>query len=503
MDNDYIVSKSNYFIMSSAYDLSLEEQRIILTLASMVQPSDEEFKLYKFKISEFIKLLGIKDQSKYSVLPVVTKELMKKVFEIETNNSIIQVAWLSSAEYIKETGTIELEFSPKLKPYFLQLKSFFTNYKLSNILSMKSKYSPRLYEILKMNEFNKKGFKIEVKELRRLFKAEKIYSAYKDFKVKVLEQAQKEINEYTDITFDFKEQKISRKVDSIIFFVRTNSNNSKPKNKDSNKIKKTQKLIEKFENYEENSKKIVVKIKKTQKEFDDLVEKICIENNITNPVGRKAIITTQKKLYEIVEEIVKPMPAKVKKNKKENQLSLEIIEQETEIKTHNFSEEENIEVQAELGINLYTINENNYNRDFFSNKKTDKENAKDEIDNYIFKYDNGWNLGENNIKEKSVENFLIINPLYNKQSLLDNFNSKEVRKLINPYIAKEMSNVLLKTDNKTYKIPKLNKLYTKTNIPNELLLDKKGKILVGSAKESRIDKILREQENYLKKNLEE
>lgn len=501
MDNDYIVSKSNYFIMSSAYDLSLEEQRIILTLASMVQPSDEEFKLYKFKISEFIKLLGIKDQSKYSVLPVVTKELMKKVFEIETDNSIIQVAWLSSAEYIKETGTIELEFSPKLKPYFLQLKSFFTNYKLSNILSMKSKYSPRLYEILKMNEFNKKGFKIEVKELRKLFKAEKIYSAYKDFKVKVLEQAQKEINEYTDITFDFKEQKISRKVDSIIFFVRTNSKSSKPKNNESNKIKKTQKLIEKFEIAEENSKKIVVKIKKTQKEFEDLIEKICIENDITTTIGRKAVITTQKKLYEIIEETA--MPAKVKKSKKENQLSLEVVEQEMEIKVHNFSEEEKIELQAELGINLYTINENNYNRDFFSFKKTDKENAKDEIDNYIFKYDNDWNLGEHNIKEKSVENFLIINPLYNKQSLLDNFNSKEVRKLINPYIAKEMSNFLLKTDNKTYKIPKLKKLYTKTNIPNELLLDKKGKVLVGSAKESRIDKILREQENYLKKNLEE
>ncbi len=498
MDNDYIVSKSNYFIMSSAYDLSLEEQRIILTLASMVQPSDEEFKLYRFKISEFIKLLGIKDQSKYSVLPIVTKELMKKVFEIETDNSIIQVAWLSSAEYIKETGTIELEFSPKLKPYFLQLKSFFTNYKLSNILSMKSKYSPRLYEILKMNEFNKKGFKIEVKELRKLFKAEKIYSAYKDFKVKVLEQAQKEINEYTDISFDFKEQKISRKVDSIIFFVRTNNKTSKPKNKESNKIKNTQKLIEKFEIAEENSKKAVVKIEKTQKEFDDLVEKICIENNITTPIGIKAIITTQKKLYDIVEEKIKSMPAKVKKSKKENQLSIGIIEQETEIKIHNFSEEENVELQAELGINLYTINENNYNREFFSNKKTDIENAKDEIDNYIFKYDNGWNLGENNIKEKSVENFLIINPLYNKQSLLDNFNSKEVRKLVNPYIAKEMSKYLLKTENKTYKIPKHNKLYTRKNIPNELLLDKRGKVLVGSAKESRIDKILREQEQYLK-----
>ena len=104
-------------------------------------------------------------------------------------------------------------------------------------------------------------------------------------------------------------------------------------------------------------------------------------------------------------------------------------------------------------------------------------------------------FGEN-IKEKSVENFLIINPLYNKQSLLDNFDTKEVRKLIDPYIAKEMSKFLFKTESKTYKVPTQKKLYTKENIPNELLLDKKGKILVGSAKENRIDKILREQKKY-------
>ena len=60
MDENYLITKSNYFIMNCNYDLSLEEQKIILTLASMVQPEDEDFKAYKFRISDFMKLLGLK-----------------------------------------------------------------------------------------------------------------------------------------------------------------------------------------------------------------------------------------------------------------------------------------------------------------------------------------------------------------------------------------------------------------------------------------------------------
>ena len=90
--------------------------------------------------------------------------------------------------------------------------------------------------------------------------------------------------------------------------------------------------------------------------------------------------------------------------------------------------------------------------------------------------------------------------MYNKQSLLDNFNTKEVRQLLNPYIAKEMEKIMVKfvkeDDNKVYKVPVQKKLYSRNTIPNELLLDKKGR-LVGSAKESRIEKIVREQEKYL------
>lgn len=223
MDKNYIVKKSNYFIMNCSYDLSLEEQKLILTLASMVQPEDEDFKPYKFKINDFMELLGVNTKTKYTEIPKITKELMKKVFEIEEDDTLIQTAWLSSATYKKGSGMVELEFSPRLKPYMIKLNGLFTQYKLANILSMKSKYSPRIYEILKCNEFKKQGYiEIEVEELRKLLKADNIYPLYADFKRKIIMQTQKELKKISDISFDFDEIKTGRKVTALKFFIHSN-----------------------------------------------------------------------------------------------------------------------------------------------------------------------------------------------------------------------------------------------------------------------------------------
>lgn len=206
-------------MMNSHYDLSIEEQKVILTLASMVKSEDEEFKSYRFNIADFINLIGIKNKSQYTEIPRITKELMKKVFEIQEENKVIQVAWLSSAIYEKGSGYVELEFSPRLKPYMLKLNSMFTQYKLGNILMMKSKYSPRFYEFLKCNEFKNQGFEIELDELKCLLKIKDSYDRFYDFKKKVLLYSQKEINELTDITFEFEEIKQGRKIDKIRFYI--------------------------------------------------------------------------------------------------------------------------------------------------------------------------------------------------------------------------------------------------------------------------------------------
>lgn len=249
MDENYLVTKSNYFIMNSSYDLSLEEQKIILTLASMVQPTDEEFKPYKFRINDFMELLGVDTKTKYTEIPKITKELMKKVFEIHEGDTLIQTAWLSSATYKKGSGIVELEFSPKLKPYMLHLKEKFTQYKLANILSMKSKYSPRMYEFLKCNEFKNQNYmEIEVDELRKLLKVENIYTLYADFKRKIILKTQKELKKISDISFEFEELKTGRKVTAIKFHI-------KSKNK-------------------QNTKSIAEAPKQTKKENEELIQNI-------------------------------------------------------------------------------------------------------------------------------------------------------------------------------------------------------------------------------------
>ncbi|NYC96340.1 replication initiation protein, partial [Clostridium acetobutylicum] len=189
----------------------------------MVQPTDEEFKPYKFKINDFMILLGVDTKTKYTKIPKITKELMKKVFEIQEGDILIQTAWLSGAKYKKGTGYVELTFSPYLKPYMLKLNNMFTKYKLANILNMKSKYSPRIYEILKCNEFKKQGYiEIDIEDLRKLLKAEDIYPMYADFKRKIINQTQKELNKLSDIKFEFEEIKTGRKVTAIRFYINSN-----------------------------------------------------------------------------------------------------------------------------------------------------------------------------------------------------------------------------------------------------------------------------------------
>ena len=225
LDKDYIITKSNKLIACN-YDLSLQEQKIILTLASMVQPQDTEFKEYEFKIKEFIELLGLKDQSKYKEVPKITKDLMKKVFEIKEGKDTIQLAWLSSARYRTGEGTIVLKFDSNLKPYMLELKELYTSYKIHNVLSLKSKYSIRIYEILKSNLFKKQVI-IELEELKNMVGAnEKAYNIYNNVKNRILTQAQNELKDRTDISFNFEEIKIGRKVKSIKFNI---SSNTKPK----------------------------------------------------------------------------------------------------------------------------------------------------------------------------------------------------------------------------------------------------------------------------------
>jgi plasmid replication initiation protein len=221
-----VLYKSNSLI-NSLYDLSLQEQRIILILISMVNPrEDKEFINFEMPVEMFKNIIGLDSKGGYyQELEEVVKKLMKRSFKIDRpeGDGWLRINWLSSCEYKKGAGCIELEISAKLHPYLLDLKSHYTSYRLKNILPLRSGYSIRIYELLKQYETIGERY-LTLEEMRKLMEIKDAeYSLYADFKRKIILQAQKELLEKTDICFEFKEKKRVRRVIGIYFFIKKNA----------------------------------------------------------------------------------------------------------------------------------------------------------------------------------------------------------------------------------------------------------------------------------------
>ena len=52
------VVKANDLIQKSRFNLSLQQQKIVLYLISQITPYDEEFKLYEFSILDFCRIFA-------------------------------------------------------------------------------------------------------------------------------------------------------------------------------------------------------------------------------------------------------------------------------------------------------------------------------------------------------------------------------------------------------------------------------------------------------------
>lgn len=222
MQENYLVAQGNDLIEARHTNpLSVREQKIVLTMVSMIQPADEDFKDYRISIKEFSEMLGLEGSAKYTELKEITKDLMSKSIEIpRADGGWLFANWVSSAEYQKGEGIIALSFSPKLKPYLLQLKNAFTSYRLSNILSLKSSYSIRLYELMKKwQHLGSWTCSIENFKEKVGVESEK-YPRYANLKARVLNPAIEEVNEKTDLFISIKEIKKGRSVEKIEFIIR-------------------------------------------------------------------------------------------------------------------------------------------------------------------------------------------------------------------------------------------------------------------------------------------
>lgn len=216
---EQLVVKSNDLIQKSRFDLSILEQKIVLNLIQLIKPTDTAFQTYYFSVQDFCKLCNIDFESggNYAMIKDTIQKLSDKSFWVRQGKKQSLCRWINKARIEENSGIIEIRLDDDLLPYLIELKNNYTMYSLINVLGMQSKYSPRIYELAKSNEY-KKAFIIELQELKEMISAEH-YKNFYDFKRYVLDTAIKEINTVTDINLSYEPIKEGRKVTKIEFSI--------------------------------------------------------------------------------------------------------------------------------------------------------------------------------------------------------------------------------------------------------------------------------------------
>lgn len=215
---DYKVVKSNDLIQKSRFQLTLQEQKIILYVISKIKPNEEDFIILDFSIIEFCKVCGIDcDNGKnYKNVKNTIKALAdKSVWIMLGSGTETLIRWINKAWINKKSGIIKIRLDDDMKPYLLQLQERFTQYELLYTLAMRSQYSIRLYELLKSYEYKRRKV-FDIEELKRLLSAEN-YSRFPDFKRYVLDISMREINDLSDLTVTYEIIKEGRRYAKLDF----------------------------------------------------------------------------------------------------------------------------------------------------------------------------------------------------------------------------------------------------------------------------------------------
>lgn len=217
---NYRVTKANALIQKTRFSLTLQEQKIVLYLLTKIQPQDTDMTEYTFTIKEFCEVCGIEANGMYVNLKEVLKKLSDRSFwaVIDDEGTESLLRWIITARTSPRRGTVKIKLHEDMRPFLVELKKQFTSYSLIYILGMKSQYSIRIYELLK--SYEKLGrWEFDIDDLKRKLDCEN-YDRYPDFKRKVLDMAQREINACSDLNVTYEPIKDGHRYAKIAFTIK-------------------------------------------------------------------------------------------------------------------------------------------------------------------------------------------------------------------------------------------------------------------------------------------
>lgn len=222
MSDANLVVRYRNAINRAAHFLDVIEQRIILTAIAQV-PAGEvtDEKLYSVSASDLVEL-GSNQTKVYGQMKDAVKSLFDRYLTLTVEDGKRRrtryFRWVQTVDYADNEARIYLRFSKDLLPFISDIQQEFTRFNLIDLAGIRSTYAIRLYSLLM--QFRDTGkLVIKVDDLRQRFELGDKLARYNHLKSKVINLAVKQINEgeRTQIKVSYKEKKVGRKVDTLIF----------------------------------------------------------------------------------------------------------------------------------------------------------------------------------------------------------------------------------------------------------------------------------------------
>jgi plasmid replication initiation protein len=195
-------------ITSGRYDFTACQLDVLFMLLALLEKDDSVDKTYSIWVKDIEAITGRKWN--YQQLQEATEDMGSRMFSMETEKSLTQLWLFSSVEYQKGLGHFDVTISPKARPYLFDLKDNFTVMQLRSALSCSSKYAKRLYAV--SCQWRTRGIVlIPISELKEMLylkdpkgREKEQFTEISGFRNKVLEIAKRQINEHTDMEFDYE-----------------------------------------------------------------------------------------------------------------------------------------------------------------------------------------------------------------------------------------------------------------------------------------------------------
>lgn len=237
MNNKSLIYKDNK-IVEASYQLTLKEQRVVLMAISQIK-SDEALKKNDeciLSVASYAATFGIAEKSALKEIKEALDELFERRINVVLDSGKKEkFRWVSKVTIDVKNNELGLRFSQDIIPFLTNLKGRFTKYQLSSVSDMKSVFSIRIYEML-MQWRTTKIVEVSIEKFKERLELVDKYPSIANLRIKAIEPAIKEINEYSDINVQYELIKTGKKFTGIKF---TFSYKNKSTEKDVNKITNT------------------------------------------------------------------------------------------------------------------------------------------------------------------------------------------------------------------------------------------------------------------------